>query len=126
MILIEYRYRTWFNRLGNREMYMRCHKATIGGSGAKGAFDALPNMFVANIQTTTCKIAEGISVNFPNPGSQVQGSGNGNPTGACGSKGIGKESRKMVIGNLVKSILRDPGEKRSIRFSADHMAKKAI
>jgi len=83
---------------------MRCHKATIGGSGAKGAFNALPNMFVANIQTTTCTIAEGISVNFPNPGSQVQGSGNGNPTGDCGSK----------------------GQKRSIRFSADHMAKKAI
>jgi len=83
---------------------MRCHKATIGGSGAKGAFDALPNMLVAQIQTTTCKIAAGISVNFPNPGSQVQGSGDGNPTGDCGSQ----------------------GGKRSIRFSADHLAKKAI
>ena len=69
-------------------MYMRCHKATIGGSGGdKGAFDALPNMFVAQIHTTTCKVPEGTNVKFPNPGSQVQGSGDGNPTGDCGSKG---------------------------------------
>ena len=68
-------------------MYMRCHKATIGGSGNKGAFDALPDMFVAQIQSTTCKVPEGINVTFPNPGSQVQGSGDGSPTGDCGSKG---------------------------------------
>ncbi|KAF8419297.1 hypothetical protein EV426DRAFT_505980, partial [Tirmania nivea] len=78
---------TWFNKSGQREMYMRCHKATIGGSGNKGAYDALPDMFVAQIQTTTCKIPEGTSVTFPNPGSQVQGSGDGSPTGDCGPKG---------------------------------------
>lgn len=78
---------TWFNKSGNREMYMRCHKATIGGNGSKGAYDALPDMFVAQLHTTTCKVPEGISVKFPNPGSQVQGSGDGNPTGDCGSKG---------------------------------------
>lgn len=78
---------TWFNKSGNREMYMRCHKATIGGSGSKGAYDALPNMFVANIAPTTCKVPEGINLKFPNPGTQVQGSGDGDPTGDCGSKG---------------------------------------
>jgi len=78
---------TWFNRSGNREMYMRCHKATIGGSGDKGAFDSLPNMFVANIGITSCMVPEGVNVKFPNPGSQVQGSGDGDPTGDCGSAG---------------------------------------
>lgn len=81
-------YRTWFNTSGNREMYMRCHKATIGGSGSdNGGFNALPNMFVAQLHTTTCKVPEGIEVNFPNPGPQVQGTGNGGPTGDCGSSG---------------------------------------
>lgn len=79
---------TWFNRIGNREMYMRCHRATIGGSGGdKAALDKLPNMFVAQLLTTTCKVAENFSVRFPNPGSQVQGSGDVDPTGDCGPSG---------------------------------------
>lgn len=69
-------------------MYMRCHKATIGGSGSdKGAFDGLPNMMVANIGVNSCRVAEGINVKFPNPGSQVEGTGDGDPTGDCGSAG---------------------------------------
>lgn len=80
---------TWFNKSGNREMYMRCHKATIGGSGgSKATFNSLPDMFIANINgLNTCRVAEGINVRFPNPGSQVQGQGDGDPTGNCGSSG---------------------------------------
>ncbi|KAF8462935.1 hypothetical protein BDZ91DRAFT_661663 [Kalaharituber pfeilii] len=79
---------TWFNRSGNREMYMRCHKATVNGNGNQGAFNALPDMFVANIATRDCKVPEGMNVKFPNPGQQVQGSGDGNPTGGqCGASG---------------------------------------
>lgn len=162
---------TWFNKSGNREMYMRCHKATIGGNGNKEAYDALPDMFVANIQTTTCKIPEGISVKFPNPGSQVQGTGDGSPTGDCGSKGGSAPPPKTgdspspppVISSTTTSPPPTGGAcsagqtkcgggtwsmcthgawvnmgplasgtdcssigKRSIRFSAAHMAKKAI
>jgi len=93
---------TWFNRLGNREMYMRCHKATISGSSSdKGAFNSLPNMFVAQNARNSCRIREGVNVRFPNPGSQVFGNGNGDPTGDCG-----------------------PKAKRSIRFSNVHLAKR--
>jgi len=98
---------TWFNKSGNREMYMRCHTATIGGSGSdKGAYDSLPNMFVAQIAVNSCRVPEGINLKFPNPGSQVVGTGDGAPTGDCGAGG--------------------PGAKRSIRFSGAHMAKRAF
>lgn len=172
---------TWFNKSGNREMYMRCHKATIGGSGSKGAYDALPNMFVANIAVTSCKVPEGINLKFPNPGSQVQGSGDGNPTGDCGSTGGPAQSEGppppppttggpsapppldanapatnspppptggscaagqtqcgggtwsmcnngvwVNMGNLAAGTDCSSITKRSIRFSAAHMAKRAI
>lgn len=80
---------TWFNRSGNREMYMRCHKATIGGGNSdKGAFNSLPDMLVANIATRDCRVREGVNVKFPNPGSELVGSGDGAPEGSqCGGGG---------------------------------------
>jgi len=95
---------TWFNKLGNREMYMRCHKVTIGGNSQdKGAFYSLPNMFIAQIARNNCRIPHGVNVRFPKPGSQVVGAGDGNPNGDC---------------NAISG--------RSIRFSDDHMAKRAL
>jgi len=78
---------TWFNRLGARDMYMRCHKATIGGTCSDmEAFNHLPKMFVAQIAVTNCSIPVGVNVRFPNPGLQVVGTGTGDPTGGCGKK----------------------------------------
>ncbi|KAF3920317.1 hypothetical protein AA313_de0210283 [Arthrobotrys entomopaga] len=66
---------TWFNRIGNREMYMNCAPITIGGSGSTDdVFNSLPDMFVANIQNApgnACTTTEGDDIVFPNPGKNV-------------------------------------------------------
>ncbi|KAL2822999.1 hypothetical protein BJX63DRAFT_376046 [Aspergillus granulosus] len=75
---------SWFNKIGNREMYMNCAQVTIG-SGAReegftsisrrDAFSSLPPLFIANINGPgQCKTIEGQEVNFPVPGPDVEGS----------------------------------------------------
>jgi hypothetical protein len=62
---------TWFNHIGNREMYMNCAAVTVtGGSSSKRDLSSLPAMFVANVGNG-CSTAEGSDVAFPNPGQQV-------------------------------------------------------
>ncbi|KAK1539466.1 uncharacterized protein CCOS01_00780 [Colletotrichum costaricense] len=78
---------TWFNRIGNREMYMNCGPVTITGSaGSQEAYQALPDMFTANIGN--CQTVEGTDVQFPNPGTSVDKFGDANnlkaPPSACG------------------------------------------
>lgn len=46
---------TWFNRIGNREMYMNCAPVSVsGGANDNTLFEKLPDMFVANIADTQC------------------------------------------------------------------------
>ncbi|KAF2093061.1 hypothetical protein NA57DRAFT_49147, partial [Rhizodiscina lignyota] len=63
---------TWFNRIGNREMYMNCAPVTVSGSSAKGnsAMEALPKMMVANVGNG-CTDTEGTDPQFPDPGKVV-------------------------------------------------------
>lgn len=77
---------TWFNRIGNREMYMNCATVTITGSGTgTGAFTSLPEIFKANIGNG-CSTLEGTAVEFPDPGPDVVRSGGEThtPPGTCG------------------------------------------
>lgn len=96
---------TWFNKIGNREMYMNCAPITVTGSSKKrdvntteyesandsvfGKRDAsFPAMFVANIGNG-CKTADSTDLQFPDPGSVVQKAGSGTltpPTGTCPGK----------------------------------------
>ncbi|KAI9158370.1 hypothetical protein HJFPF1_06364 [Paramyrothecium foliicola] len=84
---------TWFNKVGNREMYMNCAAVNIAGGAAKrqasAAFSSRPSMFVANVGNG-CKVPETVDVEFPNPGPDVTtdaAATKGAPEGDCGSAG---------------------------------------
>lgn len=56
---------TWFNKVGNREMYMNC--AVVDVLGTSGAIE-LPQMFRANTYGEgECRTPEGVDVDFNNP-----------------------------------------------------------
>lgn len=63
---------TWFNKVGNREMYMNCAPVTVTGSGgSEGFLSTLPDMFKANIGNG-CSTPANTDVEFPNPGNEVE------------------------------------------------------
>ncbi|KKA29038.1 hypothetical protein TD95_002188 [Thielaviopsis punctulata] len=63
---------TWFNKIGNREMYMNCALVTLNGSGgSKSTYDALPDMMVGNIGNG-CSTKDDTDVVFPDPGENLQ------------------------------------------------------
>jgi hypothetical protein len=102
---------TWFNNIGNREMYMNCAPMTItGGSGSDDTFNALPDMAVYNIASkNTCKTIETFDVDFPNPGKYVTKGANfkaqaptcdGTDTGTgAGGAGSGSSGGSASTGN---------------------------
>ncbi|PUU82659.1 hypothetical protein B9Z19DRAFT_1061679 [Tuber borchii] len=67
---------TWFNHIGNREMYMQCATVIIGGDETSmNAFEALPGMFKANIGGG-CIVSDQITaIDFKHPGPEVFGKG---------------------------------------------------
>ncbi|POS86396.1 hypothetical protein EPUL_003242 [Erysiphe pulchra] len=95
---------TWFNKIGNREMYMNCAPVKLTGGGAakrdleknetliaRGmeAFDALPDMFVANIGNG-CTTKDSTDLKFDNPGQSVDmisTTSLAGPVGNCASSG---------------------------------------
>jgi hypothetical protein len=70
-------HRTWFNKTGNREMYMSCAAVTITNGGS-GLGQSYPRIFVANIGTNQCRVPDGQVVDFPEPGADVKRSGSAN------------------------------------------------
>ncbi|MCJ1269738.1 hypothetical protein MMC22_009631 [Lobaria immixta] len=86
---------TWFNRIGNREMYMNCAPVTVTAGSKKRSnkadiskrADSFPDMFKANIGNG-CTTAEGGNVIFPEPGQSVQNLPtfpSKPPVGSCGT-----------------------------------------
>ncbi|KAK2683569.1 hypothetical protein RAB80_001515 [Fusarium oxysporum f. sp. vasinfectum] len=81
---------SWFNQIGNREMYMNCAAVTIGGGSGKRA-DAMsnrPEMFVANVGNG-CTTEESSDLEFPDPGPDVSNDSQktAGPKGTCGKAG---------------------------------------
>ncbi len=91
---------TWFNNIGNREMYMNCAHVTIQprSSPRAGAlagieerspsdpFGSRPGLFVANVGNG-CSTVEGADVQFPKPGPDValDSAKTSPPRGNCGA-----------------------------------------
>lgn len=118
---------TWFNKIGNREMYMNCAPITITGASSKrseeafddlatlnvtqfmerdtAAFDALPNMFVANVNNG-CGTQDSTDLKFPAPGDSLELDGTATatpvaPTGSsCGSTVAGASGTAGAAGSV--------------------------
>ncbi|KNG52832.1 lytic polysaccharide monooxygenase [Stemphylium lycopersici] len=82
---------TWFNKQGNREMYMNCAPITVRSGGSDASFLAsLPDMFVANLPSSACSTIENFDYAFPDPGSAAVTGSQASPTtelvgGGCAS-----------------------------------------
>ncbi|KAL8784863.1 MAG: hypothetical protein Q9195_008880 [Heterodermia aff. obscurata] len=111
---------TWFNKIGEREMYMNCAPVTVT-AGAKrsldtdggnstiaerdAAFDALPDMFVANIGNGCSTAPSGTDLKFPdgNLGKYVQRIDTGPltpPIGNCGGSSSSSSSSANPAGGV--------------------------
>lgn len=88
---------TWFNKIGNREMYMNCAPVTVTGGKKRDEIPSnitqimerdttFPDMFVANIPATDCKTVDSTDLAFPDPGASVQKAGSGPLTPPQGPK----------------------------------------
>lgn len=60
---------TWFNKIGNREMYMNLAPIEVtGGSDNQDYFQSLPDLFKANVPAAQCTTPETSDPTIPNPG----------------------------------------------------------
>lgn len=83
---------SWFNKFGNRELYMNCAHVTIEGSNSStGSADGDPKgqrpvMLAANVGNG-CGTVEGFDLAFPQPGPAVSmaSDNTAGPVGPCGT-----------------------------------------
>ncbi|KAJ6781341.1 hypothetical protein PWT90_03461 [Aphanocladium album] len=82
---------SWFNKIGNREMYMNCAHVTIAGGryiakrSPADPFAGRPAIFAGNVGNG-CGTTEGCDLKFPKPGPDVDNASSKlcGPVGRCG------------------------------------------
>lgn len=87
---------TWFNQIGNREMYMNCAPIEVtGGSDNMDYFNSLPDMFKANIGNG-CTTAENGDPIVPSPGQFVIKSSSVKPLDVSCSGAAGSQTKQQT------------------------------
>ena len=130
---------TWFNKKGNREMYMNCAPVQFGGAAAKREApkiskkrqSTLPAMFTANIGNG-CGTVENYNIVFPDPGQAVAkagGSSSKNPDDKPGLHGscdaAGAQPAGTSSGGAAPATGADAPAKSAPATGADAPAKSA-
>jgi hypothetical protein len=89
---------TWFNQIGNREMYMNCAPIEVtGGSDNHDYYNSLPDMFKANIGIGGCTTAESGDPTLPDPGQFLIKSKTVKPLDvSCSSGAAGSQSKQQT------------------------------
>lgn len=84
---------TWYNKIGNREIYMNCANIKVsGGAGDASKFEKLPDMALANINVgsgSSCKTPESSDYTFAGVGENgdtVERVGSGPFVDLCGGQ----------------------------------------
>ncbi|SMQ46600.1 unnamed protein product [Zymoseptoria tritici ST99CH_3D7] len=63
---------TWYNKIGNREVYQNCAPIQItGGSASKEVYESLPNLYLINLPTSECSTVETTDLEIPVPGQSI-------------------------------------------------------
>jgi hypothetical protein len=98
---------TWFNHIGNREMYMNCGPMTVTGAKKKRRAEnkrakrqtSFPDIYKANIGNG-CVTPDQVDLVFPNPGADVQTAGKGPyATPACDGGAGGNNAAQQPTGS---------------------------
>ncbi|EEU42052.1 uncharacterized protein NECHADRAFT_105522 [Fusarium vanettenii 77-13-4] len=96
---------SWFNKIGNREMYMNCAAITVkAGKGTPSTpMSKRPAMFVANVGNG-CGTTEMTDLMFPNPGPDVSltSSNTKAPVGQCPAGSGAPSSTKAPVKTTTK------------------------
>lgn len=108
---------TWMNKSGGvREFYMNCASVELTGSGGnEAAFQALPDMAVANVPTVnSCTTTEGSDYTFENPGPVVFREGDGPFAPLTGSNCVagGSSGTSPAAGGAASSAAAAPAVRR--------------
>lgn len=125
---------TWFNAIGEREMYQNCANVEIIGGTGK-AMESLPAMYVANIgpEGTCTSAPERTNVAFPDPGefrtamSATEGSNWPSVTGSCSivASQLKGEPQSGAATDISAAESPMPSSEKAYRSSGDNSTPEA-
>ncbi|GIZ40486.1 hypothetical protein CKM354_000382100 [Cercospora kikuchii] len=76
---------TWYNKIGNREIYQNCAPITVtGGSDNHDVYDSLPEHYIINLPPSDCSSVETSDQMIPFPGQYIIKGEGAKPSAATG------------------------------------------